>query len=104
MIGIYPHTVTIETVATRDAYGAPATFTTLGTPACLVVPEVRKLVGRSGEEVVARGYVVAQGPLTVADDSVITATLAGTRLRVVGVEHFVDPETFAADVVRIYYA
>jgi len=107
MIGIYPHTATIEPVATRNSYGAPATYGTAATPACMVVPEVRKIVGRGGEEIVARGYVVAQGPLTIAEDSVVTLPTAmgyPSRLPVVGVEHFVDPETFGLDVVRVFYA
>lgn len=107
MIGIYPHTVTIEPVATRNAYGEPATYGTALTPGCMVLPGKRKIVTAKGEEVVSRGRAICHGPLTIAEDSVITLQAAFTgfeaRMVVLDVSHYVDPETFALDVVEVSF-
>jgi hypothetical protein len=104
MIGIYPHTATIEAVTARDVYGKPSAYTSQSVT-CMVLPQVSKIVGRTGEELVSRLQLIARGPLTIAQDSVVTVPSEfgfPARMALLSVEHFVDPETLGLDVVRVY--
>lgn len=107
MIGIYPHTVTIEPVATRNAYGERATYGTAVSVAALVLPGKRKIVRATGEEVVSLGRAICQGPLTIAEDAVITvpSDFSGfaARMPILDVQHYTDPETYQIDVVEVSF-
>lgn len=107
MIGIYPHTVTIEPVTARNAYGERSTYGTAVTAAAMVLPGKRKIVRATGEEVVSLGRAICQGPLTIAEDSVITVPSAfsgfESRMPILDVQHYTDPETYQIDVVEISF-
>lgn len=103
--GLYPHTVTIEEVTARDQRGKPTTFGTAQAPRASVIPKPEVLYGGSDEEVVSRGRAICEGPLTVAEDSVITFPSEfgfASRLRVLRAIPSTDPLTGAIDNVEVY--
>lgn len=106
--GLYPHTVAIEAVSSRDAYGA-GSHATVATPRALVVPQSKLMRRANGEEIVSRGRAILEGPVAgLTDDCVITfpstfsALGYGSRMRILDAVPYTDPLTGAVDNVEVF--
>ena len=104
LLDLMPHTISIEGVAARDAYGAPSRYEDALTARANVVTTRKKVIRKDGQESVARGVAYA-APVAIPADAAITVPTAlgyPERMPVIAANVYCN-ETGAVDNVEVFF-